>query len=160
MLHQFFETLLHASDGSKKSPPKPAVVDQVFEAGGDEEEFDVGGDQAADVIEDRCAWSVARDAWEQGWPGLDRREAPAARPLDPCQQPAADRLMHVLQQLGRTQTTSDHMHHGPRSTRHADLVPEIVAALFAGGFALAKDYALGESTRRSTKSFCFSRRDS
>ena len=160
VLHQFFETLLHASDGSKKSPPKPAVVDQVFEAGGDEDEFDVSGDRPVDVIEDRDAWSVARDAWEQGWPGLDRRESQAARPLEPCQKPAADRLTPELQQFGRTRTTSDHTHHAPHSTRHADLVPEIVAALFAGGFALANDYALRESKRRSTRSFCFSRRDS
>ena len=157
VLHQFFETLLHASDGSKKSAPKPAVVDQVFEAGVDDEEFDVGGEQPADVGVPPSGGSQPFE--EFSWGNQLEFRLPFGSEPQGRRQPAARKLTLELQQSG-TPAATDHTHRAPRSTRHADQVPEIVAALFAGGFALAKDYALGESKRRSTKSFCFSRRDS
>jgi hypothetical protein len=149
VLHQFFDTLLHAADGNKKSPPKPAVVDQVFDAGSDDDEFDVQGDQPGEQPQDslpfdellfndpapsrsdhdvdRGEWCVVRGAigdWRPGTEGtLDRQEA-AAR------DPGAARRRPQTRQPDRSVAT-------------IPLVPEIVAGLIAGGFAMAADHIFG-----------------
>ena len=94
VVHQFFDTLLHAADGNKKAAAKPAAVDQVFESAGDDDGFDVDGDLPPTDVSDpssageqpndadvplsgggeRGAWIVDRVAWE--WLALDRRQTP------------------------------------------------------------------------------------
>ena len=127
VLHQFFDTLLHAADGSKKSSPKPAVVDQVFEAGGDEDEFDLGGYQPADdgvppvglppaggersADVDHGAWIAERGVWRDGWPGLDRTaEATVERRAGASASVQRRKLKPEREQQTRT------THHAPRPT--------------------------------------------
>ncbi len=169
VLHQFFETLLHAADGSKKAAAKPAVVDQVFETGGDDDGFDVEGDlpptdvgnpptstdrveDGGDIIAswpdldrnarlvraDRDAWSTSRDVSKAEWLGArgapDRREAPVSA----ASLGAAPGLRLRFQPRPcdeETTTADDAASNGNR------LIPEVVAAVFAAGFAVALDYS-------------------